>query len=120
MAKIERERGADGRLREDAYVLAERYAVGELSREELIERLASWSYTPGKQKRDWDDIGVTPKGSFGATVVRAADDGLIDGRAVRRDPARPAPERHERLRRARRRVRGDAEPGGPSSPQSPH
>jgi hypothetical protein len=70
---------ADGAVVEDPYAVAERYAVGELSREEMRARLVEWTYVPDRQMADyWDDAGVTPKGSFSSTVGRAFDDGLID------------------------------------------
>ena len=72
-------RAADGSLVEHPYAVAERYAVGGLSREQMRARLVAWTYAPGRGMADyWDDAGVTPKGSFSSTVGRAFDDGLID------------------------------------------
>ena len=80
VARLERERGADGRLPTDAYAVAERYAVGELSRTEMLATLTGWRYTPEKVMRGYsDDIGVTAEGSFRDRVGRAFGDGLIDG-----------------------------------------
>jgi hypothetical protein len=82
VAELERERGPDGQLPDDAYAVAERYAVGELSRAELIETLTGWTYAPDRVMKDyWDDLGVTREGSFRATVARALSDGLIDTEA---------------------------------------
>jgi hypothetical protein len=79
LAELEREREPGGQLPEDAYTVAERYAVGELSREQLVDTLSAWSYVPEREMKDyWDDIGVTPGGSFSSTVGRALRDGLID------------------------------------------
>ena len=57
--------GAEGTVVEDPYAVAERYAVGELSREEMRARLVEWTYVPDREMADyWDDAGVTPEGSF--------------------------------------------------------
>lgn len=77
LAGLERDRGPDGRLPDTAYAIAERYAVGELSREQLLELLVAWPYTPERSTDEWNNLSVLPKGSFTDTVVRAADDGLI-------------------------------------------
>ena len=59
--------------------MAERYALGEISRDELRATLSAWPYAPEREMTDyWDDIGITPEGSLEATVGRAFDDGLID------------------------------------------
>lgn len=77
---LEQAREPDGGLPGDAYAVAERYAVGELSREQMRATLGTWDYTPRRVMADyWDDVGVTREGSFGDTVGRAYDDGLIDG-----------------------------------------
>ena len=77
---LEQAREPDGSLPGDAYAVAERYAVGELSREQMRETLGAWDYSPRRVMADyWDDVGVTREGSFGDTVGRAFDDGLIDG-----------------------------------------
>ena len=47
LAEIERDRGPDGQLPADAYAVAERYAAGDLSREQLIERLPPGPTRPG-------------------------------------------------------------------------
>ncbi len=65
--------------RPDAFAVAERYALGELSRDELRATLSAWPYVPDREPAGyWDDIGITPDGSFEATVGRAFDAGLID------------------------------------------
>jgi hypothetical protein len=80
LGALEHAREPDGRLPGDAYGVAERYAVGELSREDLRATLGAWDYAPRRVMADyWDDVGVTREGSFGDTVGRAFDDGLIDG-----------------------------------------
>jgi hypothetical protein len=71
------ERGPDGRLPESAYAVAERYAAGELPREEMLELLGGWEYEPDRLERDWDDIRLPQAGTFNSTVGRAYRDGLL-------------------------------------------
>lgn len=54
------------------------YAIGELSREQLIDELSRWQYPAViKFADDWDNLSFSPPGSWDE-VERAADDGLID------------------------------------------
>jgi transcriptional regulator with XRE-family HTH domain len=59
------------------YEIAQRYSVGELSREQLIEELSRWEYAPGQVTNGYDDLLFDVPGSFD-DVVRALNDGLID------------------------------------------
>lgn len=63
----------------DPYEVCQRYAVGELTRDQLIDELTRWEYaTPAKRERDYfDDLRFATPGSF-ADVGQAFDDGLID------------------------------------------
>jgi hypothetical protein len=80
LGQVERVRLPDGSLPGDAFAVAERYALGEISRDELRATLCAWPYAASRVMADyWDDIGITAEGSFEATVGRAFDDGLIDG-----------------------------------------
>ena len=61
------------------YEICQRYAAGEIGREQLLDELARWPYTPIPQPVWLDDITPSPgPGSF-REVMRAADEGLIDG-----------------------------------------
>ena len=54
------------------------YAIGELSREQLIDQLSRWPYpAPITSNNAWDDLRVSLPGSWDE-VDRAAEDGLID------------------------------------------
>ncbi|MGY5766001.1 helix-turn-helix domain-containing protein [Brachybacterium sp. DNPG3] len=54
------------------------YAIGELSREQLIDELSRWPYpAPVTLDDAWDALSFSPPGSWDE-VERAADDGLID------------------------------------------
>ncbi len=54
------------------------YAIGELSREQLIDELSRWPYpAPVRSDNAWDDLSVAMPGSWDE-VDRAAEDGLID------------------------------------------
>jgi hypothetical protein len=84
-----------GQLGRDPYEIAQRYAVGEISREQMIDALAKWDYVPEPRPIDYfDDIGVLSEGSFGTTVGYAfrhclitADeyDAILNARAPARD-----------------------------------
>lgn len=62
----------------DPYEVCQRYAVGQLSREQLICELARWDYVvPEKREHDYfDDLRFSTPGSFD-DVVRALGDGLL-------------------------------------------
>lgn len=72
-----------GQLGADPYEIAQRYALGEIPRDQMIAALASWPYewppaTPAGPLGAWDDsVAVSPEGSFTRTVGRAFDDGLL-------------------------------------------
>lgn len=59
------------------YEIAQRFAVGEIGRDELIDQLARWEYAPEGHTDGYDSLIVDPPGTF-EEVIRAADDGLID------------------------------------------
>lgn len=77
------QRPADlGELGDDAYQVAQRYAIGEITREQMLDALSRWPYTPGIPAGDyWDKTipTIQPEGTFGNTVGRAYHDGLISG-----------------------------------------
>jgi hypothetical protein len=79
LAELVQQRGPDGKLPDDAYAVAERYAAGELSRERMLELLIAWPYVADPGTPGWNEISVLPKGSFAATVGEAHADGLISG-----------------------------------------
>ncbi|MFZ4843983.1 hypothetical protein [Mycetocola saprophilus] len=65
----------------DPYELCQRFAVGELTREQVTEELSRWDYVaaqPVENQDYFDDLRFSKPGSFD-DVVRAFDDGLIDG-----------------------------------------
>lgn len=66
----------------DPYEVCQRYSVGELTREQLIDELTRWEYaTPAKREHDYfDDLRFATPGSFD-DVGQAFDDGLIDAEA---------------------------------------
>lgn len=60
------------------YEIAQRFAIGEITREQLIDQLARWEYAPQSRTDGYDSLLVDPPGTF-EEVVKAANDGLIDG-----------------------------------------
>lgn len=63
----------------DPYEVCQRYAVGQLTREQLIDELKRWDYVV-REKREhdfFDDLRFSTPGSFD-DVGRAFDDRLID------------------------------------------
>lgn len=68
-----------GQLGHTAYEVAQRYAAGEISREQMLEALIGWDYVPGEPapENDWYGTPYNPPGSFEKTTARAYDDGLI-------------------------------------------
>lgn len=62
----------------DPYEIALRYEAGQLSREELVEELTRWEYTPDTlPPHPLDDAVI--QGDWKEHVVRAFHDGLLDG-----------------------------------------
>lgn len=59
------------------YEIAQRYFVGEIGRESLIEQLAHWDYAPQGQTDGYDSLLVDPPGTFDE-VGKALADGLLD------------------------------------------
>lgn len=71
----------EGRHGSSPYEVAERYAAGQITRDQLVAELGSWDYVPQDRARGLDDdVLVYRQGSFDE-VERAADDGLIDDEA---------------------------------------
>jgi DNA-binding transcriptional regulator YdaS (Cro superfamily) len=70
-------------LGETPYEIAQRYAAGDISREQMIDALVAWPYqrdtSPDGDYRDKTYAGGSLAGTFGETVGRAFDDGLITG-----------------------------------------
>jgi hypothetical protein len=68
-----------GRLARSGYEVAQRYAVGEISREQMREALISWPWGPGPEAAPdlWNAVPVQEQGSFETEVGRAYDDRLI-------------------------------------------
>lgn len=64
----------------DPYEVAQRYAAGLLTREQLVDELSRWPYRPQDHTDGWDDLVLTVPGSFD-DVITAADQGLIDREA---------------------------------------
>ena len=60
------------------YEVCQRYAVGELDRDEALRVLCAWPYVQPEGKADpWDDLMPHTEGSID-DVVQARGDGLID------------------------------------------
>jgi hypothetical protein len=59
------------------YEIAQRFAVGEISREEVIDQLARWEYAPQSRTDGYDSLLVDPPGTF-EEVSKALSDGLLD------------------------------------------
>ena len=60
------------------YEVCQRYAAGELTRDETIQILSTWVYADGSvSKEPWDDVTILPEGSI-HEVVRASHCNLID------------------------------------------
>ncbi|MFB9163792.1 hypothetical protein [Arthrobacter psychrochitiniphilus] len=64
----------------DPYEVCQRYAVGQLTREQLIDELMRWDYVaPEKREHDYfDDLRFSTPGSFD-DVGRAFNDRLLGG-----------------------------------------
>ena len=69
-----------GRLGRTAYEVAQRYAAGEITHEQMLAALTRWPYqlSTALPVEEWNitPVPATP-GSFEDTVGRAYDDGLI-------------------------------------------
>lgn len=76
-----RERAAEipaGQPGRDPYEIAQRYALGQIPREQMLRALISWPYEQDFVPEDyWDEIGVDPEGGFERTTTRAFRDGLL-------------------------------------------
>ncbi|WP_296216378.1 hypothetical protein [uncultured Corynebacterium sp.] len=60
------------------YEVCQRYAAGELTRDETIQILSTWEYADGSVSREpWDDMMILPEGSI-HEVVCASGCNLID------------------------------------------
>lgn len=59
------------------YEIAQRYAAGQIDRDQLVDELGRWQYarTPATDGVDW--LADEPEGTF-EEVGRALDEGLID------------------------------------------
>ncbi|GAB2454878.1 hypothetical protein HD599_003024 [Conyzicola lurida] len=57
--------------------VAQRFAVGQISREQVVDELARWEYPPMGTPHSHDGLQVSPPGSF-LDVIEAADSGLLD------------------------------------------
>ncbi|OAV60472.1 hypothetical protein [Enteractinococcus helveticum] len=60
------------------YEICQRYAIGQLSRAELIDELIRWPYAPSDTTDGVDTLLIDPPGSWDE-VEQACDRGLIDG-----------------------------------------
>lgn len=61
-----------------AYEIAQRYAAGEIDRDQLVDELTRWEYVPRPQTDGYDDLLIVPDGTF-EEVGQARRNGLIDG-----------------------------------------
>lgn len=61
----------------DPYEIAQRYAAGDLTREQVIDELARWDYRPGRLT-DGYDWTTGDAGEFNEMVGKALDDGLLE------------------------------------------
>lgn len=59
------------------YEIAQRFAVGEIDREQVIDQLARWEYAPQARTDGYDSLLVDPPGTFDE-VSKALSDGLLD------------------------------------------
>lgn len=68
----------DGFVGATPYEIAQRFAVGEIGRDELIDQLARWTYAPEGHADDYHSLIGDPPGSF-EEVISARRHSLIDG-----------------------------------------
>ena len=61
----------------DPYEIAQRYAAGDLSRDQLVDELARWEYRPRDPGDGYDWMTYEP-GEWDETVAVALRDGLLD------------------------------------------
>lgn len=61
----------------DPYEIAQRYAAGDLSREQVVDELARWEYRPWAPT-DGYDWTTGDEGEWEETVGRALEEGLLD------------------------------------------
>lgn len=59
------------------YEIAQRYAAGELTREQVVDELVRWQYEPMPRTDGWDDLLVIEPGTF-EDVAQARRHGLIE------------------------------------------
>lgn len=78
-ARGRKQQAPDGQLACTAYEVAQRYAAGEITREQMLQALIGWDYVPGEPApaNDWYGMPNDPPGSFEETTARAYRDGLI-------------------------------------------
>lgn len=73
-------RARPGQLAGSAYEVAQRYAAGEITREQLLDALIHWPYVP-EEPLPLDEWNITPvpagPESFEETTAEAYHDGLI-------------------------------------------
>ena len=71
----------EGQLARSPYEVAQRYAAGEITREQMLRALIKWEYVPElpAEKNDWYGGPEFPRGSFEETTARAYRDGLLPG-----------------------------------------
>lgn len=60
------------------YEICQRYAIGQVGRERLLNELSRWQYTPIPQPQWLDDVVSDPGPGSWAEVESAVEDGLID------------------------------------------
>lgn len=60
------------------YEICQRYAVGQIDRERLVDELTRWEYTPIPQPEWLDDIVPSPGPGSWREVEKAVEDSLID------------------------------------------
>lgn len=60
------------------YEICQRYSIGQISREELVDQLSRWEYAPIPQPEWLEDIVPAPEPGSWFEVERAMDEGLID------------------------------------------
>src|SRR5699024_9563259 len=58
--------------------ICQRYAIGQLSRAEVVDELTRWPYAPSDTTDGFDDILIEPSGSWDE-VEQARRRGFIDG-----------------------------------------
>lgn len=78
--RAEAERVQPGQLASTPYEVAQRYAAGEISRDQMLNALVSWPYQPEEPLpvQEWDTTPVpSGAGTFEETTAEAYRDGLI-------------------------------------------